>query len=152
MQLVFPVQTIVYDVSDSLKRKKKQVYIRNTGLVRLLPVIILTNLATVFILKVSSLVAELGTLKKEKSELEQARSTAEEQMESMTKKHEEKVSYPLLSRFRFVGVCINPDQCVDSGHQHRSGCHILYASPRVSLTQSGSRTLTEKILRLKRTP
>lgn len=82
----------------------------NTSLERPLPVIILTNLATAFILKVSSLVAELETFKKEKSELEQARSTTEEQMESMKKQHEEKVSYPLLSLFRFVGACLNPDR------------------------------------------
>lgn len=53
---------------------------------------------------------ELETLKKEKSEIEKARRSAEEQMESMTKQHEDKVSYPLLWIFRFMGACINWDR------------------------------------------
>lgn len=46
----------------------------------------------VFFFKISSLVAELEALKKEKSETEEAKKTAEEQIEAMRKEHEEKVN------------------------------------------------------------
>lgn len=56
-------------------------------------------------LKISSLMAELDTLKKEKSETEEARKTAEEQIKSMRKVHEEKViilSLLVYSSFLFI--------------------------------------------------
>lgn len=46
---------------------------------------------SIFFFKISSLVAELEALKKEKGETDQARKRAEEQIEALRKEHEEKV-------------------------------------------------------------
>ena len=54
------------------------------------------SLVFFFFFKISSLILELETLKKEKIETEEARKTAEEQIESMRKDNEEKVISSLL--------------------------------------------------------
>lgn len=54
----------------------------------------------IFFFQISSLMAELEALKKEKHETAEARKKAEEQIEAMRKEHEEKVSS--LSSLSFV--------------------------------------------------
>lgn len=64
----------------------------------------------IFFFQISSLMAELEALKKEKHETAEARKKAEEQIEAMRKEHEEKViSLSSLSRFCKKSLCLQKE-------------------------------------------